>query len=43
MQEGTKSRREELTEFVPEALKNMLLVMAAQEVLTPEWKVRIPS
>ena len=41
VQEGTKSKREELTEFVPEALKNMLLVMASQEVLTPQWQVRL--
>lgn len=26
-------------EVVPEALKNMLLVMAARGVLTPAWKV----
>lgn len=38
-QESTKSKREELTEFVPEVLKNMLLVMAKEKVLTPEWKV----
>jgi len=33
--ECTKPRSEELAEAVPEALKNMLLVMAAQGVLTP--------
>ncbi|KAK9841755.1 hypothetical protein WJX81_000904 [Elliptochloris bilobata] len=35
--ECTKPRSEELAEAVPEALKNMLLVMAAQGVLTPAW------
>ncbi len=38
--ECTKPRSEELAEAVPEALKNMLLVMAAQGVLTPAWTVR---
>ena len=41
-QDCTKGRREESTEFVPEALKNMLLVMAAQQVLTPGWQVSCP-
>ena len=27
---------------MPEALKNMLLVMAAQQVLTPDWQVSCP-
>ena len=42
-QDCTKGRREESTEFVPEALKNMLLVMAAQQVLTPDWQVSCPA
>jgi hypothetical protein len=38
-QECQKTKSEELTEAVPEALKNTLLVMAAQGVLTPAWQV----
>ena len=33
------NRSEVLAEAVPEALKNVLLVMAAQGVLTPSWTV----
>ena len=39
-QECTKAKREESTELVPEALKNMLLVMASQDILTRDWRVR---
>ena len=38
-----RGRSEELAEAVPEALKNMLLVMAAQHVLVPSWVVRCPA
>jgi hypothetical protein len=34
------NRSEILAEAVPEAMKNVLLVMAAQGVLTPSWTVR---
>lgn len=39
MQDCTKNKSEEAAEAVPEAIKNMLLVLAAQGVLTPDWKV----
>ncbi|KAK9828895.1 hypothetical protein WJX72_002652 [[Myrmecia] bisecta] len=38
LQACTKNHSEELSEAVPEALKNMLLVMADRGVLTPAWK-----
>ena len=37
--ECKRNRSEILAEAVPEALKNVLLVMAAQGVLTPSWTV----
>ena len=39
VQDCTKNRNEELSEAVPETLKNVLLVMAARGVLTRDWKV----
>lgn len=39
LQDCTKNHSEEAAEAVPEAIKNMLLVLAAQGVLNPEWKV----
>ena len=38
-QDCTKNRIEELSEAVPETLKNVLLVMASRGVLTRDWKV----
>lgn len=38
LQAATKNKSEELAESVPESVKNMLLVMAAQGVLVPEWR-----
>eukprot|EP00884_Botryococcus_braunii_P022699 jgi/Botrbrau1/9112/Bobra.0305s0016.2 len=38
LQDCTKNKSEEAAEAVPEAIKNMLLVLAAQGILTPEWK-----
>lgn len=38
--ECKRNRSEVLAEAVPEALKNVLLVMAAQGVLAPSWTVR---
>lgn len=38
LQAATKNKSEELAEAVPESVKNMLLVMAAQGVLVPEWR-----
>lgn len=38
LQAATKNKSEELGEAVPESVKNMLLVMAAQGVLVPEWR-----
>jgi hypothetical protein len=38
-QDCTKNKSEEAAEAVPEAIKNMLLVLAAQGILTPDWKV----
>jgi len=38
-----RNRSEILAEAVPEALKNVLLVMAAQGVLAPSWTVCLPS
>jgi hypothetical protein len=38
-QDCTKKRNEELAEAVPEALKNMLLVMNARGVLVESWTV----
>ena len=40
MQECINSRSEELIEYVPEALKNLLLVMASRGILTEQWLVR---
>ena len=40
LQDCTKNRNEELSEAVPETLKNVLLVMASRGVLTRDWKVR---
>ena len=40
LQDCTKNHSEDLGEAVPEALKNMLLVMGARGVLKPDWKVR---
>ncbi len=37
--ECKRNRSELLAEAVPEALKNVLLVMAAQGVLAPSWTV----
>ena len=39
VQDCTKNRIEELSEAVPETLKNVLLVMASRGVLTRDWKV----
>ena len=39
MYECNRSHSETLAEAVPEAMKNVLLVMATQGVLTPEWTV----
>ncbi len=39
VQDCTKNHSEDLGEAVPEALKNMLLVMGARGVLKPDWKV----
>ena len=39
LQDCTKNRIEELSEAVPENLKNVLLVMAQNGVLTRDWKV----
>ena len=39
LQDCTKNHSEDLGEAVPEALKNMLLVMGARGVLKPDWKV----
>lgn len=33
-------RHEAVQESVPEAVKNMLLVLASSGVLTPQWRVR---
>ena len=41
MQHCTRTKSEELMEVVPEALKNMLLVMAAKDVLVPTWQVSL--
>lgn len=41
MQDCTRTKSEDLMEAVPEALKNMLLVMAAKGVLTPTWQVKL--
>ncbi|KAL0041048.1 hypothetical protein WJX77_003321 [Trebouxia sp. C0004] len=38
LQDCTKNRIEELSEAVPETLKNVLLVMASRGVLTRDWK-----
>jgi hypothetical protein len=38
--DAKRNRSEALAEAVPEALKNALLVMAAQGLLTPAWTVR---
>lgn len=38
--ECKRNRSEVLAEAVPEALKNVLLVMAAQGILAPSWTVR---
>lgn len=38
-----RNRSEILAEAVPEALKNVLLVTAAQGVLAPSWTVCGPS
>ena len=38
--DAKRNRSEVLAEAVPEALKNALLVMAAQGTLTPAWTVR---
>ena len=43
MQDCCKSKREESMELIPEALKNMLLVLASQDILTPNWRVRTLS
>lgn len=40
LQECINSRSEELIEYVPEALKNLLLVMASRGILTEQWQVR---
>jgi hypothetical protein len=40
LHESKANRSEVLAEAIPEALKNVLLVMAAQGVLTPSWTVR---
>ncbi len=40
--ECKRNRSEVLAEAVPEALKNVVLVMAAQGVLAPSWTVRAP-
>lgn len=40
LQDCCKSKREESQELIPEALKNMLLVLASQDILTPHWRVR---
>ena len=40
LQECIYSKSEELIEYVPEALKNLLLVMASRGILTEEWRVR---
>lgn len=40
--ECKRNRSEVLAEAVPEALKNVLLVMAAQGVLAPSWTVCAP-
>lgn len=37
LQSCTRNASEELAEAVPEAVKNMLLVMAAKEILVPDW------
>ena len=39
MYECNRSHSETLAEAVPEAMKNVLLVMATQGVLTPAWTV----
>lgn len=36
-----KNPSEELAETVPEALKNVLIVMAAKHILTPQWVVSL--
>ena len=38
--DAKRNRSEVLAEAVPEALKNALLVMAAQGLLAPAWTVR---
>ena len=44
MQELTRLKSEEVSEAVPETLKNILLVMDAKGILTPQWKVdRLPQ
>ena len=35
-------RHEAVQESVPEAVKNMLLVLASSGILTPQWRVRVP-
>jgi len=40
-QECIYSKSEELIEYVPEALKNLLLVMASRGILTEQWRVRV--
>ncbi len=40
LHECNRNRSEILAEAVPEALKNALLVAAAQGLLTPAWTVR---
>lgn len=41
--ECKRNRSELLAEAVPEALKNVVLVMAAQGVLAPSWTVNSRS
>ena len=43
MYECNRSRSEVLAEAVPEAMKNVLLVMATRGLLSPAWMVSGPS